>query len=86
MAQVYADSDAMSGWKSQMQSVNSNCLDDIEKINSIISSLNDSFQGDFAEAFTESFTDFTNTIKESHSNMKDFSGFLDKIFEIMNNQ
>ncbi|HAB67447.1 MAG TPA: hypothetical protein DCE23_08780 [Firmicutes bacterium] len=86
MGKVLVDSSAMEMWRTKMQSVNSNCVDDIEKIENVIRSLNDSFQGDYESAFAESFTNYCNIIKESHNNMKDFSGFLDKIYEIMNNQ
>lgn len=86
MGKVYVDSSAMEVWRTKMQSVNSNCIDDINKIRGIIKSLPDSFQGNYEEAFSESFNKFCDIIEESHTNMKDFSGFLDKIYEVMSNQ
>lgn len=86
MGQVYVESTSMETWRARMQSVNSNCISDIDNIKSTISSLNDSFQGDYETAFSDSFNKFCDIIKESHNNMKDFSGFLDKIYEVMNNQ
>ena len=86
MGKVLVSSEAMSTWRTQMEKVNSDCITDIENITSIINRLNESFTGDYETAFSESFHKFCKSVKESHTNMKDFSAFLDKIYEVMSNQ
>lgn len=86
MATVYVDSNAMNDWKTQMNSINQECVTSIEKIESYIEELNSSFQGSYADLYDDSFSSFTKEVKNSHEAMKDFSGFLDAIVNVMNGQ
>lgn len=86
MSKVYVDTDAMSQWKIQMESINKNCIDQIDKIDSAMNSLSSSFQGDYAEKFENSFGQYTKSVRNSHESLRSVEKFLDTIVEVMNNQ
>ena len=58
MAKVYVDPTVMLEWKTQMDKINKDCISSIDEINSAITKLNDSFQGDYATEYEESFGEF----------------------------
>ena len=86
MSKVYVDPAAMSDWKTQMDKINQDCISSIEEINTAISKLNDSFQGDYATKYEESFGEFTNKVKSSHESLRNVETFLDTIVTVMENQ
>ena len=63
MAQVYVDDTTMTEWKTNMESINQNCITDIEGIETAISKLNENLRGDYAEQYESSITNFLKTAK-----------------------
>lgn len=86
MAQVYVDPTAMIEWKTQMETINKDCISSIEEIDSAITKLNDSFQGDYADKYEESFGAFTKKVKSTHESLRNVESFLDTIVTVMENQ
>lgn len=86
MAQAYVDDSVMTEWKTQMDTINVNCLESIEGIENCLNNLNDSFRGDYASEYSESYTKFVKNVKSSHESLKNVEGFLDSIVDVMHNQ
>jgi hypothetical protein len=86
MAQAYVGDSVMAEWKTNMDSINVNCLESIEGIETCLNNLNDSFRGDYASDYSESFTKFIKDVKNSHEDLRDVEGFLDSIVDVMHNQ
>jgi uncharacterized protein YukE len=86
MSKVYVDPTVMSEWKTQMETINKDCISSIEEINTAITKLNDSFQGDYATKYEESFGSFTSKVKSSHESLRNVESFLDTIVNVMENQ
>lgn len=86
MAQAYVDDSVMAEWKTNMDSINVNCLEAIEGMETCLKNLNDSFRGDYASEYSESYADFIKKVKNSHEYLRDVEGFLDSIVDVMHNQ
>lgn len=86
MAKVYVDPSVMSEWKTQMDTINKDCISSIEEIDSAIKKLNDSFQGDYATKYEESFGEFTKKVKSTHESLRNVESFLDTVVNVMSNQ
>lgn len=86
MAQVYADATVMAEWKTNMDTINQNCIIDIEGIESAIQKLNESLRGDYSEQYEASINNFLKNAKASHEDLRNVENFLDEIVEVMNNQ
>lgn len=86
MSQVYADDTVMAEWKLNMDSINENCISDLEGIEGAIKKLDDSLRGDYAEQYESSITNFIKNAKTSHENLRDVENFLDQIVDVMKNQ
>ena len=86
MAQVYVDPTVMLEWKSQMDTINKDCINSIDEITSAIAKLNDSFQGDYSSKYEESFGAFTNKVKATHESLRNVETFLDTVVSVMENQ
>lgn len=86
MSKVYVDPSAMGEWKTQMEKINKDCISSIEEINTAITKLNDSFQGDYATKYEESFGEFTKKVKSTHESLRNVESFLDTIVNVMENQ
>ena len=86
MSKVYVDPSAMGEWKTQMEKINKDCISSIEEINTAITKLNDSFQGDYATKYEESFGEFTKNVKSTHESLRNVESFLDTIVTVMENQ
>lgn len=82
---VYVEPVALEGWKAQMQSINSECVSNLERIGSIIGSLNSSLDGTAANSFVNSINKFMTTAKDNHQKMSSVESFLDTVVEVMNN-
>ncbi len=83
MASAYVEETAMADWKSQMDRINNECIDEIGRIESAVAKLPDSFKGDYAEKYDEAFGNYSNAVKASHEAMKQFDQFLDTIVAVM---
>ena len=86
MAKVYVDPAVMSEWKTQMDTINKDCISSIEEIDSALGKLNDSFQGDYATKYEQSFGEFTKKVKSTHESLRNVENFLDTVVNVMNNQ
>lgn len=86
MAQVYIDPTVMLEWKTQMETINKDCISSIEDINTAITNLNDFFQGDYATKYEESFGVFAKKVKATHESLRNVETFLDTIVTVMENQ
>ncbi len=86
MAQVYVDPTVMSEWKTQMDKINKDCISSIEEINTAITKLNDSLQGDYADKYEESFGSFTKKVKSTHESLRNVETFLDTVVSVMESQ
>lgn len=86
MADVYVETEAMASWKTEMEKINKDCIENIENIVTSMNSLNSSFQGDYADKFEQAFGQYSNKVKNSHVSMRDIENFLDTIVEVMKNQ
>lgn len=86
MAQVYVDDLVMAEWKTNMNSINQNCITAIEGIESSIKNLNESLMGNYSEQYDTSINSFLKSVKNSHENLKDMESFLDQVVEVMKNQ
>ena len=86
MSKVYVETDAMASWKTEMEKINKNCIDNIDAIVSSMNGLNASFQGDYASKYEEAFGQYANKVKSSHESMRDIEKFLDTVVEVMKNQ
>lgn len=86
MAKVYVETEAMASWKTEMEKINKDCIDNIDKIVQSMNSLNASFQGDFADKYEEAFGNYSKKVKSSHESMRDIEKFLDTIVEVMMKQ
>lgn len=86
MAEVYVDTEAMSSWKTDMEKINKDCIENIENIVKSMNGLNAVFQGDYADKFEQVFGQYSNKVKNSHESMRDIEKFLDTIVEVMKNQ
>lgn len=86
MAQAYVDASVMTEWKTNMDTINVNCLESIEGIENCLNNLTDSFRGDYASEYAESYKSFLKNVKSSHENLKDVEKFLDTVVEVMQNQ
>lgn len=86
MAQVYVKDSVMTEWKLKMDTINQNCITDIEGIESAIQKLNDFLRGDYAEQYESSIKSFLGKVKTSHEDLKNVENFLDEIVEVMQNQ
>ena len=84
--QVYVETEAMASWKTEMEKINKNCIDNIDSIVSSMNSLSSSFQGAFADKYDISFENYTKKVKAGHESMRDIESFLDTIVEVMKNQ
>lgn len=86
MSQVYADDTVMAEWKLNMDSINENCISDLESIESTIQKLDESLRGDYAEQYESSISNFIKSAKTSHESLRDVENFLDQIVDVMKNQ
>lgn len=86
MAEVYVDTEAMASWKTEMEKINKDCIENIENIVKSMNGLNAVFQGDYADKFEQVFGQYSNKVKNSHESMRDIEKFLDTIVEVMKNQ
>ena len=86
MAQAYVDDSVMTEWKNNMESINANCIEAIEGMETCLNNLNDSFRGDYASEYGESYENFIKNVKNSHEELRDVEAFLDSIVNVMHNQ
>ena len=86
MAKVYLEPSALAEWKTNMDSINKDCIAAIENIDTAIKNLNNSFQGDYSTKYQESFGEFTKKVKSSHESLRNVESFLDKIVTVIENQ
>lgn len=86
MSKAYVNDSAMAEWKTKMDSINVNCLESIDGIETCLNSISDSFRGDYASDYTNSYKRFIQNVKSSHENLKDVEAFLDTIVDVMQNQ
>lgn len=83
MSKSYIEEATMADWKVLMANINQECIEEISKIETSMSSLPDSFRGDYAEVYEQSFDKYIKAVKNSHESLKDFQKFLDEIVEVM---
>lgn len=86
MASAYIKTEAMASWKTEMDKINKDCVDNIDNIIKSMNTLNTSFQGEYADKYEQVFGQYSNKVKSSHESMRNLETFLDKIVEVMNNQ
>ncbi len=87
MEDIYVNSEAMIAWKDEMNTINTNCAEEVGKINGYINTLTSSyFKGDYADDFSDSITQFATTVQSAHTAMASVEGFLTAIVEEMNKE
>lgn len=83
---VYVDISAMNSWQSNVKEITSTNESIINELNSIISSVDGSWQGNSATAFTEGYTNFLNELSVANSNLGNFSNLLQTVVQTMENE
>lgn len=83
MSKAYVEDTAMADWKTRIDTINKDCISEIESIEKSMNSLPDVFKGDYAEIYGQSFEEYTKSVKSSHESLQSFENFLDKIVEVM---
>ncbi len=86
MGKAYVETEAMASWKTEMEKINKDCIENIDNIVKSMNNLNASFQGDYADKYEQAFGQYSNKVKNSHESMRDIENFLDTIVEVMKNQ
>lgn len=83
---VYVDTAALASWSSQMSSINTAAIDNLNTFMSTVSELEGSFAGNSATAFLNSMNNFLKSAIASHESMSDVETFLKTVIITMESQ
>lgn len=83
MSKAYIETDVLTSWKSQMESLNETCVQCLNNINNHMKSLTSSYQGDYADKFEENFNNYTNNVINSHNDLAGLENFLNTVVGVM---
>ena len=83
MGKAYIETDALTSWKGQMESLNETCVQCLNNIKRDMKNLNSSYQGDYADKFEENFGNYTSKVINSHNDLADLENFLNTVVNVM---
>ena len=83
MGKAYIETDTLTSWKTQMESLNETFVQFLNNIKNDMKNLNSSYQGDYADKFEENFSNYTNNVINSHNDLADLENFLNTVVNVM---
>ena len=83
MGKAYIETDTLTSWKTQMESLNETCVQCLNNIKNDMKNLNSSYQGDYADKFEENFSNYTSKVINSHNDFADLENFLNTVVNVM---
>ena len=82
---IFADTDALAGWEASLKSLNEAAVNIIQKFITD-ANLEDVFDGNKMDGFDESLQDCMKDAIDKHTDLEDFSGFLENVIISMENR
>lgn len=83
---VYVDTDALSGWSSELNSINETAISVLDSFVTTLKELDNYWIGNSADGFKEATDALLTKAKSCHSNMKNVSAFLVDVATTMENE
>lgn len=83
---AYINSEALMSWKSSMESINSNCLDNLDSFKSDATKLTGSWTGESASSFERQVNACMQVAANMHESMKNIDSFLETVVITSQNQ
>lgn len=83
---AYVNSEALMSWKSNMESINSQCIDALDSFRSNSGKLMSSWSGKSSDAYDREVNSCMDVAKNMHEAMRDIESFLANVVETARNQ
>lgn len=83
---VYVETEALTGWSSNMSSINDAAVDILEEFVSSVEQLKEDWQGNSANGFETAMNNCLTAAKNKHNDMGQVEAFLIKVIDTMQKQ
>jgi uncharacterized protein YukE len=83
---TYVDLNALTDWSSQMSSINSSAMNELDSLMAAVEDLNNYWQGNIATGFTNDSKNLIKKAKDCHIKMNDVPSFLIEVAALKSNE
>lgn len=83
---AYINSEALLSWKTHMDSINADCINQLNSFKNDAQKLSGVWDGNASDAYIKRVDEYMNVAKIMHESMKDIERFLENVVNVSKNQ